>query len=363
MQLSLEARGEPSRAMRYAAPLVAAALTLVGGFVLFAALGRNPLEGIRVFFLSPLKDAYGVAELLLKASPLMLIAVGLAVGFRANVWNIGAEGQFIAGAIAGGGIALHFDASASPLLLPAMVAAGAIGGALWASIPAILRVRFNANEILVSLMLVYIAQLAVSWLVHGPWKDPQGFNFPQTKMFADAALLPTLIEGTRLNAVLALALAAVLAAYVFMHQSFIGYQMRVAGESDAAARYAGYSTRRTIWAGMVAGGTMAGIAGVAEVAGPMGQLTEHVSNNYGFAAIIVAFVGRLNPVGILFASLLMALLYLGGEQAQQYLNLPSSIAKVFQGMLLLFLLGADVFVNYRLRWSDDSRGRSSIPAS
>ena len=363
MALRLEARGEPSRAMRYAAPLVAAALTFVGGLVLFAALGRNPLEGIRVFFLSPLKDAYGVAELLLKASPLMLIAVGLAIGFRANVWNIGAEGQFIAGAIAGGGIALHFDTSASPLLLPAMIAAGAIGGALWAAIPAILRVRFNANEILVSLMLVYIAQLAVSWLVHGPWKDPQGFHFPQTKMFADAALLPTIVEGTRLNAGLALALAAVVAAYVFMHKSFTGFEMRVAGESDAAARYAGYSTRRTIWAGMLAGGTMAGIAGVAEVAGPMGQLTEHVSNNYGFAAIIVAFVGRLNPLGILFASLLMALLYLGGEQAQQYLNLPSSIAKVFQGMLLLFLLGADVFVSYRLRWSDDSRGRSSIPAS
>jgi len=363
MQLRLEARGEPSRVMRLAAPLIAAALTFVGGFVLFAALGRNPLEGIRVFFLSPLKDVYGVAELLLKASPLMLIAVGLAVGFRANVWNIGAEGQFIAGAIAGGGVALHFDTSASPLLLPAMIAAGAIGGISFASIPAILRIRFNANEILVSLMLVYIAQLAVSWLVHGPWKDPQGFNFPQTKMFADAALLPTLIEGTRLNAVPALALAAVLVAYVFMHKSFIGYQMRVVGESGAAARYAGYSTRRTIWAGMLAGGTMAGIAGIAEVAGPMGQLTEHVSNNYGFAAIIVAFVGRLNPVGILLASLLMALLYLGGEQAQQYLNLPSSIAKVFQGMLLLFLLGADVFVNYRLRWSADSKGRSSIQAS
>ncbi len=363
MWLRLEPRPEPSRAMRYAAPVVAALLTLVGGLIVFAALGRDPLDGIRVFFLSPLKDAYGASELLLKASSLMLIAVGLAISFRANVWNIGAEGQFIVGAIAGAGIALHFDASASPLLLPAMVVAGAIGGALWASIPAFLRIRFNANEILVSLMLVYIAQLLVSWLVHGPWKDPQGFNFPQTKMFSDAALLPTLVEGARLNAVLPLALAAVLAGYVFMQKSFLGYQMRVAGESDAAARYAGYSTRRTIWTGMLAGGAMAGIAGLGEVAGPMGQLTEHVSNNYGFAAIIVAFVGRLHPVGILFASLLMALLYLGGEQAQQYLNLPSSIAKVFQGMLLLFLLGTDVFVNYRLRWAGDPKGRSSTRAS
>ncbi len=307
-----------------------------------------------MFFLSPLKDAYGVSELFLKATPLMLIAVGLSVGFRANVWNIGAEGQYIIGAIAGGGIALHFDGSASPLVLPAMIVAGAIGGALWASIPALLRTRFNANEILVSLMLVYIAQLGVSWLVHGPWKDPEGFNFPQTKMFSDGALLPILVEGTRLNAAFVLALAILLAGYVFMNRSFMGFQMRVAGEAEAAARYAGFSTARAVWTGMLAGGAMAGIAGMGEVAGPMGQLTEHVSNNYGFAAIIVAFVGRLNPVGIFFASLLMALLYLGGEQAQQYLSLPSSISKVFQGMLLFFLLGADVFVNYRLRWSGGS---------
>ncbi len=345
----LEARPEPLAAMRYAAPLIAVALTLAGGLVVFAALGKPPLDGFRVFFVSPLKDMYGVAELLLKATPLMLIAVGLAVGFRANVWNIGAEGQYIAGAIAGGGIALFFEGSRHPLLLPLMVAGGALGGALWASIAAVLKTRFNANEILVSLMLVYIAQLGVSWLVHGPWKDPQGFNFPQTRMFDEAALLPILIDGTRLNAAFLLALTALLAGYVFMQRSFPGFQMRVAGESEAAARYAGFSAKRTIWTGLLAGGALAGIAGMGEAAGPMGQLTEHVSNNYGFAAIIVAFVGRLNAIGIFFASLLMALIYLGGEQAQQYLGLPSSIAKVFQGMLLFFLLGADVFVNFRLR--------------
>jgi ABC-type uncharacterized transport system permease subunit len=287
----------------------------------------------------------------------MLIAVGLAVGFRANVWNIGAEGQFIVGAIAGGGIALHFEGSTSSLLVPAMIVAGAIGGALWAAIPALLKTRFNASEILVSLMLVYIAQLGVSWLVHGPWRDPDGYNFPQTKMFHDAAILPILVEGTRLNAAFLVALGVLLAGYVFMHRSFMGFQMQVAGQAEAAARYAGFSASRTIWTGLLVGGAMAGIAGMGEVAGPMGQLTEHVSSNYGFAAIIVAFVGRLNPIGIFFASLLMALLYLGGEQAQQYMALPSSISKVFQGMLLFFLLGADVFVNYRLRWfSRKARG-------
>jgi simple sugar transport system permease protein len=348
--LRLQARAEPSQVMRYLSPLIAVALTLAGGLLVFYALGRDPLVGFKVFFLNPLKDTYSIAELFLKATPLALIAIGLAVGFRANVWNIGAEGQFIVGALFGGGVALYFHGVSSPFILPAMVVAGAVGGALWAAIPAALRTRFNTNEILVSLMLVYVAQLLVSWLVHGPWKDPEGFNFPQTKMFDESAILPVLIEGTRLNAALPIALGALIAGYLFMSRSFPGFQMQVAGQAEAAARYAGFSARRTVWIGMLAGGAMAGIAGMTEVGGPMGQITEHVSQNYGFAAIIVAFVGRLNALGIFLASLLMALLYLGGEQAQQYMNLPSSISKVFQGMLLFFLLGADVFVNYRLRF-------------
>src|SRR5215468_3707388 len=339
----LEARPEASRAMRYASPAIAVALTLVGGMLVFTVLGKNPIEGFRIFFLNPVRDLNAVTELLLKATPLMLIAVGLAVGFRANVWNIGAEGQFLMGAVAATGIALGFQSTNSALVLPAMVVAGALGGALWAAIPALLRTRFNANEILTSLMLVYIAQLTVSWLVFGPWKDPAGFNFPQTETFADSALLPILIEGTRLNLAFVIALVALAVGYVFMQKSFTGFKMRVAGESAAAARYAGFSATAMIWIGLCAGGA------AAEVAGPVGQLTDKISSGYGFAAIIVAFVGRLNPIGIFFASLLMALLYIGGEQAQQYMNLPSSISKVFQGMLLFFLLGSDVFIQYRLK--------------
>ncbi len=345
----LEPRAEPSQLMAYASPLLAVALTLLGGMLIFSALGKDPVQGFRIFFLNPVRDLYGVSELLLKATPLMLCAIGLAIGFRAHVWNIGAEGQFMLGAVAATGVALHFDGSESALLLPAMVVAGAFGGACWAAIPALLRTRFNANEILVSLMLVYVAQLFVSWLVFGPWKDPDGFNFPQTKMFGEAAVMPVLLENTRLHYGFALALAALVAGYAFMNRSYTGFKMRVAGEAAAAARYAGFSAARMIWIGLLAGGAAAGIAGMAEVAGPMGQLTDKVGSGYGFAAIIVAFVGRLNPVGIFLASLLMALLYIGGEQAQQYMNLPSSISMVFQGMLLFFLLGSDVFINYRLR--------------
>jgi general nucleoside transport system permease protein len=349
VRLKLETRAEPSRLMAYLSPLLAAGLTIVAGFILFSALGKNPLEAFYTFFIYPIRDLNGIAELLLKASPLMLIAVGLACGYRANVWNIGAEGQLILGAIFSGGVALYFYGSDNKLVLPAMVVAGAVGGMLWASIPAFLRTRFNTNEILVSLMLVYVANLLLSWLVHEPWRDPEGLNFPQSKQFTETALYPMLIEGTRLNFGFLISLAAIAAGYVFLNRSFMGFQMRVAGLADAAARYAGFSARRMIWLGLLIGGAAAGIAGMGEVAGPIGQLVPSVSPGYGFAAIIVAFVGRLHPIGILLASLLMSLLYLGGESAQMGLNLPSAMTGLFQGMLLFFLLGSDVFINYRIK--------------
>ena len=349
MRIRLEPRPEPSRLAGWLSPLIAAAATLIVGYLLFSALGKNPWQAFHVFFVKPVATLYGIGELLLKAGPLMLCAVGLAVGYRANVWNIGAEGQLTMGAIFGGGIALALHESTSPLVLPLMIVAGALGGLAWAAIPALLRTRFNANEILVSLMLVYVAGYTLSLLVHGPWRDPEGFNFPQSKMFGDAALLPILLPETRLNWGLLLALGAVAAGWLFMRRSLAGYQMRVAGLAPAAANYAGISAPRTVWIGMLAGGACAGIAGVNEVAGPLGQLQPSVSPGYGFAAIIVAFVGRLHPVGILCASLLMSLLYLGGESAQMGLALPSAVTGLFQGALLFFLLASDVFIDYRLR--------------
>jgi len=349
VRIRLEPRPEPSRLAGWLSPLIAAAATLIVGYLLFSALGKNPWQAFHVFFVKPVATLYGIGELLLKAGPLMLCAVGLAVGYRANVWNIGAEGQLTMGAIFGGGIALALHESTSPLVLPLMIVAGALGGLAWAAIPALLRTRFNANEILVSLMLVYVAGYTLSLLVHGPWRDPEGFNFPQSKMFGDAALLPILLPETRLNWGLLLALGAVAAGWLFMRRSLAGYQMRVAGLAPAAANYAGISAPRTVWIGMLAGGACAGIAGVNEVAGPLGQLQPSVSPGYGFAAIIVAFVGRLHPVGILCASLLMSLLYLGGESAQMGLALPSAVTGLFQGALLFFLLASDVFIDYRLR--------------
>jgi general nucleoside transport system permease protein len=334
--------------MAWLSPLLAGAATLLAGFVLFSLLGKNPWQALLAFFVTPIETRHGFGELVLKASPLALCAVGLAAGYRANVWNIGAEGQLTLGAICGGGLALAFpDVRSAWILLPMMLA-GCAGGAAWAAIPAWLKTRFNASEILTSLMLVYVATLLLAWLVAGPWRDPDGFNFPQTKMFADAALLPIVLEGTRLNAGFLIALAAIAAAWVFFARSLAGFQMRVAGLAPAAANYAGISATRNVWRGMLIGGAAAGLAGVGEAAGAIGQLLPSMSPGYGFAAIIVAFVGRLHPVGILLASLLMSLLYLGGESAQVHLALPSAVTGLFQGILLFFLLAADVFINFRV---------------
>ncbi len=345
--IRLERRPQPSTRWRWLAPVVAVGLTILTGLIIFALLGKDPILGFQVFFVYPLRSLYGLSELLLKATPLALIGMGLAVGFRAGIWNIGAEGQFLFGAVFATGVALYLP-SITGLSLVVMVFAGILGGMAWALIPAWLRARFHTNEILVSLMLVYVAQLFVSWLVFGPWRDPRGFNFPQTELFDAAWLLPTLLSGSRLNLAFVLTLIVLVIGHILLAKSYYGFSIRVAGESPSAARYAGLSERRNIYAGLLIGGACAGLAGMAEVAGPMGQLTDKASVGYGFAAIIVAFVGRLQPLGIGLAALVMALFFLGGEQAQQYLNLPGSISRVFQGLLLFYLLAADVLVQFRL---------------
>lgn len=345
----LEARPEPSRAMMLASPLIAALAMLISGSVLFLFLGQEPLHAFYVYFIKPATTLYGVGELLLKATPLILCGVGLALGFRANVANIGADGQLTMGAIAAGSVALYFDGVEASWVLPLMIVAGALGGMAWAAIPALLRTRFNTSEILVSLMLVYVAYLYLSYLVHGPLRDPAGFNFPQSKMFGDSAMLPLLVEGLRVNAALPLSLVVVAAAWFFCTRTFAGYRMQVSGMAPAAAAYAGFSEPRNVWAAFLISGALAGIAGVGEVAGPLGQLQPSVSPGYGFAAIIVAYVGRLHPVGVLLSALLMSLLYIGGETAQIELQLPSAITGLFQGLLLFYLLAADLFIHYRFK--------------
>jgi ABC-type uncharacterized transport system permease subunit len=354
--LRLEPRPQPSKALSIGSPLLALAITVLVGIALFAALGKDPVRGLQVFFVEPVRSAYALSELSIKAVPLVLIALGLAVCFRSNVWNIGAEGQFVAGALAAGWVAMQAGPGTAWLaglgkgiVLPILLA-GVLGGMAWAAIVALLRDRFNANEILVSLMLVYVADMLLAWLVYGPWKDPAGYNFPQTITFDATTKVPRLVQGLRMNIGLLVALAAVGVLWVFLFRTYRGFALQVGGLAPAAARYAGFSSRRALWTALLLSGGLAGLAGGLEAAGPLGQLTPYVPAGYGFAAIIVAFVGRLHPVGIVFSAVLMSMFYIGGELAQSRLGLPKSLTGVFQGLLLFTLLACDTLIHYRIRW-------------
>ena len=351
--LKLEARPQSSKLMSWASPLLALAITVVIGVSLFLLLGKDPVRGLQVFFVEPVKNVYQLSELSVKATPLILIALGLAVCFRSNVWNIGAEGQFVVGALAAGWVAMQAGPDTAWLgrgIVVPILMAGVLGGMFWGAIVALLRDRFNANEILVSLMLVYVAEQVLGYLVSGPWKDPKGYNFPQSITFLPETKIPRLIPGLRAHIGVVIALFAVGGLWVFLFRTYRGFALQVGGLAPAAARYAGFSSRGALWTALLISGGMAGLAGGLEAAGPLGQLTPYVPAGYGFAAIIVAYVGRLHPVGIVFSGLLMSMFYIGGELAQSRLGLPKSLTGVFQGLLLFSLLVCDTLIHYRVRW-------------
>ncbi len=361
----LEARPQASKLMSFASPLIALGLTVVLAGLLFIALGKDPVRGLSIFFIEPLNGLRGVSEVLLKATPLILIALGLAVCYRSNVWNIGAEGQFVLGAIAGGGVALwlttHGITGARGIYSPLVLLGGVLGGMAWAAITAWLRDSFNASEILVSLMLVYVSQQLLNYLVFGPWKDPLGFNFPQTKTFDPSTWLPAL-QG-RLHWGFVVALVLVAGFWAFLFRSWRGYQLQVGGLAPAAARYAGFSARASLWTALLVSGGMAGLAGAMEAAGPQRQLTPHLSTGYGFTAIIVCFVGRLHLVGIVFSGVLLSMLLIGGELGQSRLGLPNALTGVFQGLLLFLLLASDTLIHYRVRWKGAPRAPAKTPTA
>jgi general nucleoside transport system permease protein len=357
MHLVLEKRTERSNAIALISPLIAIGLTIVTMVILFAILGKNPFLALWVYFIDPLTDGYSLQELAVKATPLVMIAVGLSLCYLANVWNIGAEGQFLIGAVAGSWLAVKTHGTdAGPWVLPAMLVMGAAAGALYALIPAICKVKFGASEILTSLMLVYVADLLLDYLVRGPWRDPAGFNFPTTAEFDPVATVPILIEGGRLHWGAIIALIVVAAASVLLGRMIKGFEIRVVGAAPRAARFGGFNSNQLILLTFAISGALAGLAGIIEVAGPVGHLQPGFSPGYGFTAIIVAFLGRLNPVGILIAGLFLALTFIGGEQAQIAMKIPLDVTKVFQGILLFYVLACDSLILYRIRLISSARG-------
>ncbi len=343
-------RREPSRLMRALSPLIAIALTMLLGMIVFTAMGYDGLHAVGSIFVTPFAEPQRWADIGVKAAPLVMIAIGLAIGFRANVWNIGAEGQYTMGAVAGTGVALATYDMTGWWILPAMALAGILGGMAWAAIPALLRVRLQVSEILTSLMLTYVAVQLLYFLVRGPWKDPDGFNFPQTRMFTADQTLPTMMEGSLVHLGIPMALLIALVAWLLMEKTTAGYAVKVVGLAPAAARHGGFSAARTTWATMLLSGGLAGLAGLFEAAGPFGQLTPQFPVGYGFTAIIVAFLGRLDPLGIVFGGIVLAATYVGGEIAQSTIRLPQAATGMFQALLLFMLLATDVLVRWRLVW-------------
>ena len=343
-------RAQSSNIMNIFAPIIAVILTLITGSIIFSIMGFNAFFALHTFFISPISTTYGISELLVKATPLALIATGLAFCFKNNIYNIGAEGQLTMGAIFGGGIGIYFHDTNSFWLLPLMIFGGAIGGAFWAMIPALLKNKFNTNEILTSLMLVYVALLILDFLVVGPWRDPDGYSFPKTRSFSDSGRMPLLFEGLRIHIGLIITLILIFISWFVFAKTIFGFQLKVSGFSPIAARYAGFNQKILIYLAFGICGAFAGIAGLAEVSGPIGLIYRDISPNYGFTAIIVAFLGRLHPLGIIFASLIIALTYLGAEDAQLFMQIPAAVGFLFQGLVLFYLLGADFLVKYKLEF-------------
>ena len=347
--IKIEKRNDVPALIYFITPFITIILTILGGGIIFSFLGFNPIEALKFYFVTPISNLYGLSELLLKATPLCLIAIGLSFCFKSNNWNIGAEGQLTFGAIVGGGVALLFYNQEGFYILPTIIIAGAIGGMVFALIPAILKTYFNTNEILVSLMLVYVSKLILDYLVVGPWSNPEGFNFPETRQFSNSAKMPLLFEGLRIHAGIFLAIAAVFLSWFVLFKTYLGFQIKVSGLSLRTAKYAGFKGKTMILVVFMISGACAGLAGVGEIIGPIGQLHRMISPDYGFTAIIVAFLGRLNPFGIIFASLVVALTYLGAETAQIFLQIPKYTGQVFQGMILFFLLASDYLLFFKIK--------------
>jgi ABC-type uncharacterized transport system permease subunit len=350
MRIELIRRPERSTAMAFLSPLLAIALTLVAGFIIFAATGIDPMRGLYVYFVEPLTTEWSVQELFVKAIPIVLIAVGLGLCYLSNNWNIGAEGQFTMGAVAGSALPILVPEFQNFATLPLMILMGIAGGMLYGAIPALLKIRFGTNEILTSLMLVYVALLFLDWIVRGPWRDPQGYGFPGSVAFSPAATMPVLVEGSRLHLGLVFVIVAVLASWFLLRRTITGFEISVLGQAPRAGAFAGFSRNRMVLLTFLISGGLAGLAGISEVAGTVGKLDVVISPGYGFTAIIVAFLGRLNPIAILVAGFVLALTYIGGESAQIVLGISSKTASVFQGMLLFFVLACDTFILYRVRF-------------
>ena len=349
MRIRLEKRLTPSRSMLIATPIASVLLTMLLGAIIFELIGFDGPDAIYQTFITPIVAPYKWVDVLTKAAPLIIIGLGLSLGNQAKIWNIGAEGQYVIGALTGAGVAFAAPGAPSFIAIPAMIAAGVLGGMAWAAIPAVLKTRFHVSEVLSTLMLVYVAMQVLNYLIGGPWKDPNGHNFPQTPPFTAAQSLPHVIPGTVIPPGFIVAIALTLVFWVLATRSVYGFSVRTVGAAPSAARYGGFDASRTVWSTLMISGGMAGLAGILEAMSQLGQINLGFPSGYGFTAIIVSFLGRLHPLGVFLAGLILAVTYVGGQVAQTAVHVPEATAGIFQATMLFFILASDVLVSYRLR--------------
>lgn len=360
--IMLQRRKDVPTYLTIAVPIFSILVTLLAGGVIFALLGYPPFQALYEFFIAPLSRPDQIGNLLVKACPLIIISTGLIFCFRANVWNIGAEGQLILGAMGAGWVALSFPEAESPILMVGMVIMAMVAGAFWGAIPGLLKVRFKTNEILVSLMLTYIAIFLVDWMVRSPWRDPMAFGFPLTKAYPDAGLIPLMsLPGIgrlgQLHWGVPVAFLVAIAGWLYLSRSLGGFQIKLMGDAPRAGQFAGFSQSRVTMFVMMISGALAGLAGMIEVSANIGMLQPQISFGYGFTAIIVAFLARLNPLAAIAAGLVVALAELGGDAAQISMRIPKVVTGIFNGILLFMLLAGETLTHYRLvRVSTTERG-------
>jgi simple sugar transport system permease protein len=349
MRIRFEKRLTPSRFMLVATPIASVLLTMALGAIIFELIGFDGPHAIYETFITPIVASYKWQDVATKAAPLIMIALGLSLGNQAKIWNIGAEGQYIIGALTGAGAALALPNGGGVWVIVLMIGAGVLGGVVWAAVPALLKTRFNVSEVLSSLMLVYVALQVLNYLVSGPWKDPNGHNFPQTPPLAAGQTLPHAIAGTAIPPGLVVAVFLTLVFWLLTTRSVYGFSVRTVGAAPSAARYGGFDASHTVWSTLMISGGMAGLAGVLEVMSQLGQINLGFPSGYGFTAIIVSFLGRLHPIGVFLAGLILAVTYVGGQVAQTVVHVPNATAGIFQATMLFFILASDILVRYRLR--------------
>ncbi len=347
MKLLIQKRQSQSALFNLMTPLLCLVLALIVVALFLVMAGVNPFAAYRDVGIEALGSAYGLSETLVQATPLIFTGLGVMLAFRMQLWNIGAEGQLYMGALGATWVALFSGITSTWLMIPMMMIMAMILGGIWAAIAGALKARYRVNEVIITLLLNYIAAGIVKYLVYGGWRDPKGYGFPQTADFPPNAILSTYFD-TRLHSGfwISLVLAAIL--WVFTEKTVWGYELRVIGNNPRAAQYAGMNIQsKTIFV-MFLSGALAALAGFAQVSGVVTRLQDNISPGYGFTAVIVAWLARRSAAGVVIVSFFFGIVYVGGDALKITYKLPESFINVFQGMLLFFLLASEYFVNHRI---------------